>query len=126
MLLGLLVACAAVAVYVTIRNGPPPRPRATSAAPAIAPQDLSPPALSASRFLNTGPDARYVGTDACAECHRANHRSYLLTAHSRALGDLDVREEPPDGSFFHQASGRSYRVYRQPIPPRRGPAHGAG
>jgi hypothetical protein len=71
------------------------------------------PPYSASRFLNTGADARYVGTAACAGCHDTNHKSYLLTAHSRSLSDLDPRSEPPDGSFVHQLSGRSYRVYRQ-------------
>src|SRR5262249_19468199 len=50
---------------------------------------------------------------ACAECHREQHRSYLLTAHSRALSDLDPAAEPPDGAFDDPASGRSYRVYRQ-------------
>jgi tetratricopeptide (TPR) repeat protein len=37
----------------------------------------------------------------------------LLTPHSRALSDLDPAAEPPDGSFDHAPSGRSYRVYRQ-------------
>ncbi len=72
-----------------------------------------PPPFSASRYLNTGPEARYIGTAACAACHDANHRSYLLTAHSRALADVDLQSEPPDGSFQHKLSGRSYRVYRQ-------------
>src|SRR5947209_6867206 len=64
------------------------------------------PAYSASRFLNSGPEARYIGADACAECHREQHRSYLLTAHSQALSDLDPRAEPPDGAFEHRLSGR--------------------
>jgi hypothetical protein len=37
----------------------------------------------------------------------------LLTPHSRALADLDPGAEPPDGSFHHEPSGRSYRVYRR-------------
>src|SRR5205085_6037672 len=71
------------------------------------------PPYSQTPFLNTGPDATYVGIDACKECHKANHQSYLATAHSRALTDLDPAAEPPDGAFEHKASGRSYRVYRQ-------------
>jgi predicted CXXCH cytochrome family protein len=71
------------------------------------------PPYSASRFLNTGTEARYIGVSACAECHRGNHQSYLLTEHSRALADLNPDDEPPDGSFFHKPSGRHYRVYRQ-------------
>lgn len=71
------------------------------------------PPYSETRFLNTGPDAHFIGIAACAECHPRNHKSYLLTAHSQALSDLDPNAEPPDGSFDHPTSGRSYRVYRQ-------------
>jgi tetratricopeptide (TPR) repeat protein len=71
------------------------------------------PAYSTSRYLNTGANAHYVGIAVCAECHPNKHQSYLLTPHSQALSDLDPKAEPADGSFFHKASGRSYRVYRQ-------------
>ena len=71
------------------------------------------PPYSKSRFLNTGPDAKYIGTTACAGCHKGNHQSYLHTAHSRALSDVDPSAEPPDAAFDHQPSGRSYRVYRK-------------
>jgi hypothetical protein len=71
------------------------------------------PPYSASKYLNTGPEARYVGIAVCAECHPKKHQSYRLTPHSRALSDLDPKLEPPDGEFFHKASGRSYRVYRE-------------
>ncbi len=82
--------------------------------PRSAPKETFPlPPYSASRFLNTGADVQYVGTKKCAECHVANHQSYLLTAHSRALSKPDLKAEPPDGSFYHKASGHSYRVYRQ-------------
>lgn len=76
-------------------------------------KDYPLPAYSDTRFLNTGADAHYVGTKACAECHRGNHQSYLLTAHSRAFADLDPAGEPADGVFTHQRSGRTYRVYRR-------------
>ncbi len=71
------------------------------------------PTYAATHFLNTGADAHFVGTETCVSCHRGNHKSYLLTAHSRAFADLDPAAEPPDGSFTHKRSGRSYRVYRQ-------------
>lgn len=71
------------------------------------------PRYSESRFLNTGSEARYIGTAACAACHAANHRSFSLTPHSRALAEVDPKTEPPDGSFKHALSGRSYRVYRR-------------
>lgn len=59
------------------------------------------------------PEARYIGTAACAACHPKNHRSFLLTAHSRSLAEVDPNAEPPDGSFDHALSGRSYRVSRR-------------
>jgi hypothetical protein len=71
------------------------------------------PPSSPSRYLNTGPEARYIGTAACARCHDDKYQSYLLTAHSRALAEVDPKAEPADGSFEHRPSGRSYRVYRQ-------------
>jgi hypothetical protein len=105
--LWLLVACVlaggAAVAWLSRARGPQPT--------AEAPFPLPP--YSESPFLNTGPDAQYVGTAACAGCHRENHRSYLLTAHSRSLADLSPADEPPDGSFYHQLSGRSYRVYRR-------------
>jgi hypothetical protein len=72
-----------------------------------------PPPFSTSKYLNTGPDAQYTGIAVCANCHPEKHESYLLTPHARALSDLDPKSEPPDGSFFHEASGRTYRVYRR-------------
>ncbi|HEY7422808.1 MAG TPA: hypothetical protein VH682_00980, partial [Gemmataceae bacterium] len=82
--------------------------------PQPPPEDPFPlPPYSESRFLNTGPEARYIGTAACAACHPGNHRSFLLTAHSRSLAEVDPNVEPPDGSFDHPLSGRSYRVYRR-------------
>jgi hypothetical protein len=71
------------------------------------------PPYSESKYLNTGPDVHYVGIAVCAECHPKKHQSFLLTPHSQALADLDLKAEPPDGKFFHEASGRHYRIYRQ-------------
>jgi hypothetical protein len=82
--------------------------------PQFPPEDPFPlPSYSESLFLNTGSEARYIGTAACAACHPGNHRSFLLTAHSRSLAEVDPNAEPPDGSFDHPLSGRSYRVYRR-------------
>src|SRR4051794_10328355 len=81
--------------------------------PESTPRDYPLPKPTETRFHNAGPDARFVGTDACIECHSGNHESYLLTPHSRALADLDPGAEPPDGEFDHQPSGRQYRVYRK-------------
>jgi hypothetical protein len=71
------------------------------------------PPLSPTPFLNTSPDAAYIGSAACAGCHKTNHLSYLHTAHSRALADLDPKAEPSDAVFRHEPSKRDYRVYRK-------------
>ncbi len=54
----------------------------------------------------------FVGAAACAKCHENEHQSYLLTAHSRAMGLVDPDSEPPDGNFYHEPSQRSYSVDR--------------
>lgn len=71
------------------------------------------PAIRPSRFLNTTQDVSYVGTDACRECHAEEYQSYQQTAHSKALGEIDLAQEPPDAQFDHAASRRSYRIYRE-------------
>jgi tetratricopeptide (TPR) repeat protein len=81
--------------------------------PDSPPPDFPLPPYSQSRFLNSGPEAQYIGVAACAECHGRQHQSFLHTAHSRALGDVDLEDEPADGAYFHEASGRWYRVYRK-------------
>ncbi|HEX5272464.1 MAG TPA: tetratricopeptide repeat protein [Gemmataceae bacterium] len=97
-------AVAGVLLAAWLYRGRGPRP----------PADSFPlPAYSESPFLNTGPEAHYIGTAACAACHPAKHRSYLLTAHSRSLAEVDPSAEPPDGAFDHTLSNRSYRVYRR-------------
>jgi hypothetical protein len=104
----LLLGTSAVAgtlLVVWLRRGPVESPSSDSAFP--------PPPYSTSRYLNTRPEARYIGADACAKCHPRHHQSYLLTPHSKALSDLDPKAEPPDGSFTHQRSGFTYRVYRR-------------
>lgn len=105
--LGLLAASAAVGALVAVwlaRSG---------VAPPAPDEPFPVPPYSATRFRNTGPTAQYIGVAACAACHRANHQSYLLTAHSKALADVVPDAEPPDSSFHHAPSKRSYRVYRQ-------------
>src|SRR5947209_4223498 len=123
--LWLLGACviAAVGFMAWLSRGPslspaarPPETSVTRPSPQSAPRPLEAapvPPFSVSRYQNAGSEAKYVGIDACAECHRANHASYRLTAHSRAPSDLDPKAEPPDGTFQHPLSGRSYRVYRE-------------
>ena len=71
------------------------------------------PALTQSPFLNTRPDARYVGAEACYRCHPEAHRSYASSAMSRSMAEIDPQREPPDTVFEHSLSGRKFSVYRQ-------------
>lgn len=101
----LLVAFAGGGLYLayTGRDRPP------------TPEELpsfEPPGLTQTGFLNTGPEAKYVGNEACAECHAAEFQSYKLTAHSQALSPLDPSAEPADAEFKHATSQRDYRIYR--------------
>lgn len=73
-------------------------------------EPLPPPA--ASRFRNASTSVAYVGNRVCSECHPGQHRSYLQTAHSRSLMDVDPSQSAPNGEIHHQLSGRYYRVYR--------------
>ncbi len=107
LLLGTLAAVTAVVAVWLWRSWTPALP------PAPVEDPFPLPPYSASAFRNTEPDAQYVGTGACAECHRPEHQSYLLTPHSRALADVDPKAEPADAAFDHKPSGRSYRVYRR-------------
>jgi hypothetical protein len=77
------------------------------------PRDFSAPKRSETHFLNAGPDAPYVGSFACVECHAAYHESARLAHPSRGVSHVDPRNEPPDGGFVHKPSGRAYRVYRK-------------
>lgn len=54
----------------------------------------------------------YVGLKRCATCHADEYRSFLKTAHSHALGEVEPNEEPADAQFEHALSGRTYRIYR--------------
>src|SRR5262245_52553160 len=70
-------------------------------------------ALSSSPYLNTGPDAKYVGSEACIRCHEAEHKSYARTGMSRSTSVVDASHEPADGNVADAASGRSYHVERR-------------
>jgi hypothetical protein len=51
-----------------------------------------------------------VGNDACRSCHQAIYDSYTSTAMARTSGPAFP---PLEGSFRHEPSGVSYRVYRE-------------
>lgn len=113
---GAAAAAVGLAVYVSLRPpldpSSPPAKHIATARP--NPTDrFPPPPLPASEFLNAAAAANYVGASACTECHAREAQTHRNTTHSAALKDVDPATEPADGSFFHAASGRHYRVYRQ-------------
>jgi hypothetical protein len=74
--------------------------------------------LPASEFLNTGADARYVGSERCLECHQDDYHAYRETGMGRSLDLLDPANEPSDVVFDHDKSGTSL----QGVPARRADA----
>jgi hypothetical protein len=112
-LAAVVVALAGYLLFPASRELPEPPPGQRQAATSIATKAFPPPPLPASEYLNANGDAEYVGVKVCAECHEREARTHGETTHSAALKDVDLAAEPPDGSFYHAASGRHYRVYRQ-------------
>src|SRR5438132_14293675 len=60
------------------------------------------PPLPASPFLNTGADAVYVGDQACAGCHSAQHKSYRQHPMGRSL--YSAADFPPIERFDDKAA----------------------
>ena len=89
----------------------PPAPSTASLVPTAPPEPLPP--ITAAPAKNAQTDLAYIGTERCAACHRAEETSYHHTAHSRALAEIDLDSEPPDGEFSDPVSQRHYRIYRQ-------------
>jgi hypothetical protein len=113
VLVFLVVALASGGVWTALRNSHEPLPPSSRETRQHSPQTPPPPILSNSPYLNTSSKAGYVGSQTCVECHDDENQSFLRTAHSRALGDVNVAEEPPDVTFLHEKSGRTYQVYRK-------------
>ena len=77
-----------------------------------SPPDQLPP-IAAAPVKNAQTDVAYIGIERCAACHREQEASYHHTAHSKALAEIDLDAEPPDGEFSDPISQRHYRIYRQ-------------
>ena len=97
-IVGVVVVTAAV---ISLIPGPAP----------TGPAPVSAPALPAVRGSIAGSES--TGSQACAACHRERAEGYAGSSNGRALAEIDVEREPPDGVFDHEASGRRYRVYRK-------------
>ncbi len=108
LLAGLAVAltiCLAAAGYLLW-------PRSTSTS-FFNEKDFPLPPLSASPFLNTQPDARYVGSAACRSCHEGEVASFRRTGMGRSMAAIDPAAEPPDATIDHKLSQRRYQVQRK-------------
>lgn len=59
---------------------------------------------------NAQPDVKYIGSQACIECHQDQHESYLQTTHSVATEKTDGAKEPAATSFRHKHTGHLYEA----------------
>jgi predicted CXXCH cytochrome family protein len=67
----------------------------------------------ASPFLNTRPDASYVGSAACRSCHEEQTASFRRTGMGQSMAEVQADREPPDAVFDHPPSKRRYQVRRK-------------
>ena len=113
----LLTACGVwfAVTQISQREALPPADRDSQTQPSRAAKTRNSvlPRIKSSPYLNTTSRATYVGSAACRECHNDQYASFGKTPHSRALGPVDLKTEPPSAQFSHEKSGRTYRVYRQ-------------
>ena len=109
----LMFALSSGGVWIALRDSPDLVPPSLPETDRQSQQSPPRPRISRSPYLNTSSKAAYVGSQACVKCHEDEHRSFLRTAHSQALGDVNPVQEPPDIDFRHVKSGRAYRVYRK-------------
>ena len=61
--------------------------------------------------LNSDPSVQYIGSQACVSCHPSQHKSYLVTSHSKTMERVDPEKEVTTGSFHHSLSGNDYEVF---------------
>ncbi len=66
-----------------------------------------------STWENARPGVNYVGTQACVECHKEQHASYLQTTHSVATMRTDPDQEAASTVFVHPVLGYQYEVERK-------------
>jgi predicted CXXCH cytochrome family protein len=90
-----------------LRSGPGPQD------PPAKPATIPIPPLSSSPFLNTKPEARFVGSEACRSCHQGRTASFRRSGMGRSMAAVDLAREPPDASFDHPLSKRRYQVRRK-------------
>lgn len=68
------------------------------------------PGRASSAYLNTRPNARYTGSEACRSCHAQEHASFRHTGMGISMAEVIPSRQPPDASFDHAPSKRRYQV----------------
>ncbi len=112
-----LLAIAALGGLVVIRNNKgDPQPIQADRADQSNSDQLAESAISATPAPATSPakgrdlPKGYIGTQACAECHQDRYASYLQTAHSRSIREVDIESVQTDAQLVHAISKRSYEI----------------
>jgi len=96
-----LTAVGVLAAWFWPRKAPPPK------------DPFALPPISSSPYLNTGPTAHYVGSEACYSCHKDEHASFACTGMSRSMATVDLDREPLDAAFDHPASKTRFQIVRK-------------
>ncbi len=109
--IGLLTAIVLGPALVLVLIGLSRRHHPPESRSAIDPFPLTP--LSDSPFLNTKPDAKYVGSAACIHCHEDRHASFRHTGMGNSMAAVDIAQEPPDAVFDHPLSKRRFQIGRK-------------
>src|SRR5438552_3056485 len=95
-----LLAAIAAGAWWGFRQPRPEVPAADHrASPPTDPFPVTP--LSASPFLNTRSEARFVGSEACRACHEKAFESFGRTGMGRSMAEVRPDREPPDAAFDH-------------------------
>jgi tetratricopeptide (TPR) repeat protein len=106
---GLLIAGV---VMLIARSGSQPNPE-PHPAPDPSPVAFPIPRVASSPYLNTGPDAHYVGSETCRGCHEDRHTTFRRTGMGRSMAAVDLDREPADAKYEHPPSKRRYEIARR-------------
>ena len=119
---GVILLALGAAVLVALNSEPwdaggkakPPTATADPTLPAAPPlKSVSSTPARKSEFLNTGPEVKYVGSEACRDCHAEHTETFRHSDMGRSMSEIDLSREPPDATFDHPLSKRRYEVRRR-------------
>jgi hypothetical protein len=78
-----------------------------------APSPFPLPPISSSPFQNTRPEAGYVGSETCTNCHQGRTASFRRGGMGISMAEVDPALEPADAAFVHAKSQRRYQITRK-------------